>query len=245
LFTETTSNPCLDLCDLNFLGKLAKKNNLLYIVDNSFATPYLQNPVKFGANIITHSATKFIDGQGRTMGGAVLGPKNIIKDIQSMARQIGTTLAPFNAWILSKSLETLSLRMDRHCENALKLARFLETQNEIKIVNYPFLESSTQYKLAKKQMKSGGGLVTFEMKNGKKTCFKFIDQLKMISITSNLGDSRTSITHPATTTHSKLTPEERKDINISDSMVRVSVGLENIEDIIADIQQALEKCVKK
>jgi O-succinylhomoserine sulfhydrylase len=244
LFVETPSNPCLEMCDLGFLGKLAKKNNLLFVVDNCFATPYLQNPAKFGANLICHSATKFIDGQGRTLGGAVLGPKDIINDIRSMARQIGTTLSPFNGWVLSKSLETLSIRMERHCDNAMKLAEFLSLHKDIKTVNYPFLKSFPQYKLAKKQMRLGGGIVTFDLKGGQKSCMKFINNLQMLSISSNLGDSRTIITHPATTTHSKLTPEERKDINISDGMVRVSVGLEHIDDIINDIQQALEKSIK-
>jgi O-succinylhomoserine sulfhydrylase len=241
LFAETPSNPCLDICDLGFLGKLAKKNNLLFVVDNCFATPYLQNPAKFGANLICHSATKFIDGQGRTLGGAILGPKEIIADVRIMARQIGTTLSPFNGWILSKSLETLAIRMEKHCENALKLANFLSQHKNIMKVNYPFLNSFPQYKLAKKQMKLGGGLVSFDLKGGKKGCMKFLDNLQMLSISSNLGDSRTIITHPATTTHSKLTPEERKDVNIGDGMVRVSVGLEHIDDIINDIQQALEK----
>jgi O-succinylhomoserine sulfhydrylase len=244
LFTETPSNPCLDICDLGFLGKLAKKNNLLFVVDNCFATPYLQNPAKFGAHLICHSATKFIDGQGRTLGGAILGPKNIIKDVRIMSRQIGTTLSPFNGWILSKSLETLAIRMEKHCENAMELANFLGQHKDIKTVYYPFLKSFPQYKLAKKQMKLGGGIVTFELKGGKKNCLKFIDNLKMLTISSNLGDSRTIITHPATTTHSKLTPEERKDVNISDGMVRVSVGLEHINDIINDIQQALDKSIK-
>jgi O-succinylhomoserine sulfhydrylase len=240
LFVETPSNPCLEICDLGFLGKLAKKNNLLFVVDNCFATPYLQNPAKFGANLVCHSATKFIDGQGRALGGAVLGPKNIISDVRIMARQIGTTLSPFNGWVLSKSLETLAIRMERHCENALQLANFLSQHKDIKSVNYPFLNSFPQYKLAKKQMRLGGGIVTFELKGGKKSCMKFINNLQMFSISSNLGDSRTIITHPATTTHSKLSPEERKEINITDGMVRVSVGLEHIDDIINDIQQALE-----
>jgi len=244
LYVETPSNPCLDICDLSFLGKLAKKNNLLFVVDNCFATPYLQNPSKFGAHLVCHSATKFIDGQGRTMGGAVLGPKDIINGVRIMARQIGTTLSPFNGWILSKSLETLAIRMEKHCDNAMKLANFLSQHKDVKSVNYPFLKNFPQYKLAKKQMKLGGGVVTFDLKGGKKGCMKFIDNLQMVSISSNLGDSRTTITHPATTTHSKLSPEERKDVNISDSMVRVSVGLEHIDDIINDIQQAIERSVK-
>jgi O-succinylhomoserine sulfhydrylase len=244
LFVETPSNPGLDICDLDFLGKLASKNNLLFVVDNCFASPYLQNPAKFGAHLICHSATKFIDGQGRTLGGAVLGPKNIIKDVRSMARSTGPALSPFNGWILSKSLETLSVRMDKHCDNALKLAQFLQKNKEVKTVRYPFLKEHEQYKLAKKQMRFGGGLVTFELIGGKKRCLKFLDNLEMLSLTSNLGDSRTAVTNPATTTHSKLTEEERQDVNITDGMIRVSVGLEHIDDIISDIQHAIDRSVK-
>lgn len=245
LFAETPSNPGLDLCDLEFIGKLAKKNNCLFVVDNCFATPYLQNPVKYGANLICHSATKFIDGQGRTLGGAILGPKSIIKEVRAMARQTGPSLSPFNAWILSKSLETLAVRMEKHCENAMKLAAFLSESKDIKSVKYPFLSNHPQFKLAKKQMKNGGALVTFELKGGIKRCIRFIDNLEMLSLTSNLGDTRTIITHPASTTHSKLTPEERMAVNISDGLIRVSVGLEHIDDIIMDIEQAIRKSSDK
>jgi O-succinylhomoserine sulfhydrylase len=244
LFTETPSNPGLDICDLQFLGKLATKHNCLFVVDNCFATPYLQNPSKYGANLICHSATKFIDGQGRTMGGAVLGPKDIIKDIRSMARATGPTLSPFNAWILSKSIETLAVRMEKHCENATALARYLSQSTDIKTVKFPFLATHPQVKLAKKQMKQGGALVTFELEGGKKRCNKFINQISMLSLTSNLGDSRTTITHPATTTHSKLTLEERKAVGITDGLIRISVGLEHIDDIIEDIEQAIRKSKK-
>ncbi len=241
LFAETPSNPGLDLCDLDFLGKLAKKNNYLFVVDNCFATPYIQNPAKFGANLICHSATKFIDGQGRVLGGAILGPKFIIKDVRSMARQIGPALSPFNAWILSKSLETLAVRMEKHCENALALANYLDASDETGMVKYPFLPSHPQIALAKKQMKLGGALVTFELKGGMKRCKKFLDNLEMLSLTSNLGDTRTIITHPASTTHSKLTPEERKAVNITDGLIRISAGLEHIDDIMDDIDQAIRK----
>lgn len=244
LFVETPSNPTVELCDLAFLGKLAKKNNLLYVVDNSFATPYLQNPLKFGANLVCHSATKFIDGQGRTLGGAILGPKNIIKDVRIMARSIGTNMSPFNSWILSKSIETLAVRMDRHCENAMKVALFLSENPEVKTVNYPFLKTNKQFKLAKTQMNQGGALIAFELKGDKKRGLKFLDHLKMITLASNLGDSRTIITNPATTTHSKLSQEERLQVNITDGLMRLSVGLENVEDIIADIQQAIDKTSK-
>jgi O-succinylhomoserine sulfhydrylase len=239
LFAETPSNPGLDLCDLQFIGKLAAKHNCLFVVDNSFATPYLQNPARFGAQLICHSATKYIDGQGRTLGGAVLGPKSIMKDIRSMAHMTGPSLSPFTAWVLSKSLETLAIRMEKHCKNALDLANFLSGSDSVKSVKYPFLASHPQSKLAKKQMKLGGALVTLELEGGKKRCIAFIDHLKMLSLTSNLGDTRTTITYPATTTHSKLTPEERKAVGITDELIRVSVGLEHIDDIIADIEQAL------
>ncbi len=241
IFAETPSNPGLDLCDLKFLGKLAKKNNCLFVVDNCFATPYIQNPANYGANLICHSATKFIDGQGRTLGGAILGPTEIIKDVRFMARQTGPALSPFNAWILSKSLETLAIRMEKHCENATKLALFLDELNDTKTVKYPFLSSHPQVELAKAQMKFGGALVSFELEGGIKRCTKFMDYLQMLSLTSNLGDSRTTITHPATTTHSKLTPEERIDVGITDGLIRISVGLEHIDDIIDDIKRAVDK----
>lgn len=241
LFVETPSNPALDIADLEFIGKLAKDNNCLYVVDNSFATPYLQNPAKYGAQLICHSSTKFIDGQGRTISGAVLGSKDIISEVRTLARQIGPTLSPFDAWILSKSMETLAIRMDRHCENALKLAEYLESLKDVMTIRYPFLKSHDQEALARKQMSQGGGMVSFELKGGPERCLNFLDQLEMLSLTPNLGDTRTTITHPATTTHSKLTIEERESVNITDSLVRVSVGLEHIEDIIGDIEQAIGK----
>jgi O-succinylhomoserine sulfhydrylase len=244
LFAETPSNPGLDLCDLEFLGKLAKNNNCLLVVDNCFATPYLQNPARFGAHLICHSATKFIDGQGRTIGGAILGTRDTIKDVRIMSSQIGPTLSPFNAWILSKSLETLALRMEKHCQNALALANFLTQSTSVKIVKYPFLASHPQVKLAKKQMNLGGALVTFELDGGIKRCISFLDKLKMLSISSNLGDTRTIITNPATTTHSKLSAEERKAAGITDGLIRISLGLEHINDIIADIEQAINKSKK-
>ncbi len=241
LFAETPSNPGLDLCDMEFIGKLAKKNNCLFVVDNCFATPYIQNPVNFGANLICHSATKFIDGQGRVLGGAILGPRSVIKDVRAMARQIGPALSPFDAWILSKSLETLAVRMVKHCENALKLAQYLDKSKEIAFVKYPFLPSHPQLSLAKKQMKLGGALVTFDLKGDSKRCIKFIDNLEMLSLTSNLGDTRTTVTHPASTTHSKLSSEEKKAVGISENLIRVSTGLEHIDDIISDIEQAIVK----
>ena len=241
IFAETPSNPGLDIIDLEMLGKLAEKRNILLIVDNTFATPYIQQPVKYGADIIIHSTTKFIDGQGRTIGGAVLGKKDFIKDIRFMAKHSGPCMSPFDAWILSKSLETLALRMDRHCDNAFELAGYLEKNPEIKWVKYPFLSSYDKYKLAKKQMKLGGGLVTMELKGGAERAKKFIDSLELLSLTTNLGDTRTIVTHPATTTHSKLTEEERQAVNITRGMIRISVGVEHIDDIIADIEQAIKR----
>ncbi len=239
IFAETPSNPGLDIVDLEMLGKFAEKHNLLLNVDNTFATPYIQQPVKFGADIITHSTTKFIDGQGRTIGGAVLCKSDYINDIRFLARQSGPCMSPFNAWILSKSIETLAVRLERHCHNALELAKYLGKNNETKWVKYPFLPSYEKYKLAKKQMRLGGGLVTFELKGGVNRAKKFIDSLKLLSISSNLGDTRTIITHPATTTHSKLTEDERQAVNITQGLIRVSVGLEHIDDIIADVEQAI------
>ncbi len=245
IFVETPSNPGLELIDLEWLGKLKNKYNskngteLILNVDNCFATPYLQNPIDFGADLVTHSATKFIDGQGRVLGGVVVGKKDLIKEIRFFARQTGPALSPFNAWLLSKSLETLPVRMEKHCENALTLAEDLEKNIEIEHVKYPYLPSHPQFSLAKKQMKHGGGIVTFVPKGGLERAMKFIDSIKLCSITANLGDTRTTITHPASTTHSKLTEEERLRVGIVPGLIRVSVGLENINDIIEDINQAL------
>lgn len=240
IFVETPSNPALDLIDLEWLGRLAAKHNLILNVDNCFATPYLQNPAKWGAHIVTHSATKFMDGQGRVIGGAILGKKELIKEIRFFARHTGPSMSPFNAWVLSKSLETLSLRMEKHCENALALAKFLEKQEVVLKVKYPFLESHPQHSLAKRQMKHGGGLVTFEVKGGIDQGRRFLNALKMISHTPNLGDTRTIAIHPASTTHSKLTNEERASVGITPGLIRISVGLEHIEDIKRDVMQALE-----
>ena len=239
IFAETPSNPGLVLIDMELLCNLGKKHGVLVNIDNCFATPYIQQPAQYGADIITHSATKFIDGQGRAIGGAVLASKEIIKEIRSFCRQTGPALSPFNAWILSKSLETLHVRMDRHCENALALAQWLETNDEIESVKYPFLTSHPQHRLAKKQMKLGGGLVTFIVKGGLERGKRFLNSLQMFSHTANLGDTRTIATHPASTTHSKIDVPTRESVGIFDGTVRVSVGLEHIDDIIADIDQAL------
>jgi O-succinylhomoserine sulfhydrylase len=223
------------------LCALGKKHNLLVNVDNCFATPYLQTPAKYGADIITHSATKFIDGQGRVCGGVVLGSAELMKEVRAFCRQTGPAMSPFNAWILSKSLETLHVRMDRHCDNALALAKWLETNPEIEKTIYPFLPSHPQYELAKKQMSQGGGVVTFIVKGGINRGRKFLDSLEMFSHTANLGDCRTIATHPASTTHSKIEESVREAAGIFGGTVRVSVGLEHIDDIKADIAQALEK----
>jgi O-succinylhomoserine sulfhydrylase len=241
IFVETPSNPALDIIDLEWLGKLAAKHNLILNVDNCFATPYLQNPAKFGAHIVTHSATKFMDGQGRVIAGAILGTKELIKEIRFFARHTGPSLSPFNAWIISKSLETLPVRMDRHCQNALELATYLETNASVVKVKYPFLPSHPQHALAKKQMRQGGGIVTFEVKGGLAQGRKFLNSLQMISHTPNLGDTRTIAIHPASTTHSKLSDDERLAVGITPGLIRIAVGLENVKDIIVDVEQAIER----
>ncbi|MBY0426531.1 MAG: aminotransferase class I/II-fold pyridoxal phosphate-dependent enzyme, partial [Cytophagales bacterium] len=238
IFVETPSNPALDLIDLEWLGKLANKHGLILNVDNCFATPYVQNPIKWGAHIVTHSATKFIDGQGRAIAGVVLTNKELMKDLRFFARHTGPSLSPFNAWMLSKSLETLAVRMDRHSENALALAKYLESNQEVEFVKYPFLPSHPQFSLAKKQMRTGGGLVTFGIKGGVDRGRKFLNSLNMISHSANLGDTRTIATHPASTTHSKLTDAERAQVGILPGLIRISVGLENINDIIHDLEVA-------
>ncbi|MDF2157451.1 PLP-dependent transferase [Algoriphagus sp. CAU 1675] len=241
LFIETPSNPGLEIIDLEWAGKFAAAYNLILVVDNCFATPYLQQPARWGAHIVTHSATKYIDGQGRVLGGLILGKKELIKEVQFFTRHTGPAISPFNAWILSKSMETLGVRMDRHCQNALTLAEHFEGNRHLEDVKYPFLGSHPQHHLAVKQMSQGGGVVTLTVKGGVARAQRFIDQLEMISITANLGDSRSIITHPASTTHSKLSQEERERVGITNGLIRLSVGLEHPDDIIKDIEQALEK----
>lgn len=241
LFIETPSNPGLEIIDLEWAGKFAAAHNLVLVVDNCFATPYLQQPAKWGAHIVTHSATKYIDGQGRVIGGLILGSNELIKEVQFFTRHTGPAISPFNAWILSKSMETLAVRMDRHCDNAEKVANYFEGNSELEAVKYPFLKSHPQHHLAIKQMKRGGGIITLTLKGGLARAQRFIDQLDMISLTPNLGDSRSIVTHPASTTHSKLTVEERAKVGISDGLVRLSVGLEHYEDIILDVERAIEK----
>jgi len=239
LFVETPSNPGLDLIDLEWAGKLAEAHDLILIVDNCFATPYLQNPMEYGADLVLHSATKFIDGQGRGIGGVIVGKQRYIEEISFFTRHSGPAMSPFNAWMFSKSLETLPARMDRHCNNALELAEFLEDHPAVDWVKYPHLESHPQYELAKKQMKQGGGVVSFQINGGNKAAMQFLDNLNTLSLSANLGDSRTIATHPASTTHSSLTEEERNAVNITQGMMRIAVGLEAAEDIIADVDQAL------
>ncbi len=239
IFVETPSNPGLEIFDLELIGKFAKKNDLFFFTDSSFSTPYLQNPVKYGADLVMHSATKFIDGQGRTISGALLGKKKYMSDIIALSRFAGTTMSATTGWILSKSLETLSVRMDRHCSNALTMAKYLEDHKEVNWVRYPFLKSHPDYSLAKKQMKQGGALVAFELKGGRSRAMRFVNALKLFSITSNLGDTRTCITHPATTTHSKLSAEQKAEAGVTEGMVRVSAGLEHIDDIIEDLEYAI------
>jgi O-succinylhomoserine sulfhydrylase len=241
IYAETPSNPGLDIIDLAWLGKLARKNDLYLVIDNCFATPFIQNPIVFGADLVVHSTTKLIDGQGRTIGGAVLGNKEIMQEIRLFTKIAGPVMSPHTAWLLSKSLETLSVRLERHCSNAFKLALMLEKNKAVNWVKYPFLPSHPQYKIARKQMKQGGAMVTLELRGGVKKAHRFINALQLVSISSNLGDTRTIVTHPATTTHSKLSPEERKLSGITDGLIRVSVGLEHIDDLIADFNQALKK----
>ncbi|MFB0939045.1 MAG: aminotransferase class I/II-fold pyridoxal phosphate-dependent enzyme [Urechidicola sp.] len=240
LYAESPTNPAVDILDLELLNSIAKKHGLLLVIDNCFATPYLQNPIKFGADIVIHSATKLIDGQGRVLGGVAVGKKELIKEIYLFSRNTGPAMSPFNAWVLSKSLETLAVRVERHCENALKVAEFLEKHPNVNKVKYPFLKSHPQYEIAKKQMKLGGNVVAFEIKGGIEKGKQFLDNIKLCSLSANLGDTRTIITHPASTTHNKLGVEDRLETGITDGLVRVSVGLEHIDDIINDLKQAIE-----
>ncbi|MDE1208329.1 O-succinylhomoserine sulfhydrylase [Tenacibaculum larymnensis] len=239
LYAETPTNPAVDILDLELLGSIAKKHNLLLVIDNCFATPYLQNPIKFGADLVIHSATKLIDGQGRVLGGVTVGKEDLVREIYLFSRNTGPAMSPFNAWVLSKSLETLSIRVEKHCENALKVAQFLEEHPKVKLVKYPFLKSHPQYEIAKKQMRLGGNIVAFEIQGGIEAGRKFLNSIQLCSLSANLGDTRTIVTHPASTTHSKLSEEDRLEVGITDGLVRCSVGLENVEDVIYDLNQAL------
>lgn len=240
IYLETPSNPGLELVDMEMIGRLSKKHQLIFNVDNCFATPVLQNPIDFGADLVVHSATKFMEGQGRVLGGIIVGSQEMIKPARFFCRQTGPSMSPFNAWVLSKSLETLDLRMERHCSNALKLAEALEANPLVKTVNYPFLASHPQYELAKRQMKAGGAILTVELEGGFERISAFMKALTIVSLSSNLGDTRTIITNPYTTTHSKLSPDDKLALGITEGLIRVSVGMEDIEDLIEDFTQAIE-----
>lgn len=242
IYVETPTNPGLDIVDMEWLGKLARKHGIILLVDNCFATPILQKPTRYGADLVLHSATKWLDGQGRVLGGVVVGKKELIEELYLFCRNTGPSLSPFNAWLLSKSLETLDVRIQRHCDNAEALVKKLENHQKLNWIKYPFHPSHPMYEIAKKQMLRGGGLVTFDLKGGIDGGKKFMDALQMLSLTSNLGDTRSIASHPASTTHSKLSREEQESVGITPGLIRISVGLERADDIIFDITQALEKC---
>ncbi len=240
IYLETPTNPGLEVLDIAMISAIAKKHNIILNVDNCFATPIGQTPIDLGADLVVHSATKWIDGQGRVLGGAVLGKKELIHEIYLFCRSTGPSLSPFNAWVLSKSLETLEVRMERHCKSALSIAQKLEGHHKINFVKYPFLNSHPHHAIAVKQMKNGGGIVCFELKGGLEAGRQFLNHLKMLSLTANLGDSRSIASHPASTTHAKLSEAERQAVGITPGLIRISVGLEHEEDILNDILQALE-----
>ncbi|HRO90267.1 MAG TPA: PLP-dependent transferase, partial [Promineifilum sp.] len=236
---ETPSNPGLTLVDIAQVAAMCRERDVYLVVDNTFATPIVQRPIELGADLVIHSTTKFLDGQGRTIGGVILGDSFIMRELTQFARQTGPTASPFNSWIVSQALETLPLRMERHCANALTLANWLEGRAGVESVRYPFLASHPQVDLARRQMSAGGGLVTFTVAGGLAAGRRFLDALRLCDIVANLGDARTTVTHPASTTHSSLSEEDRLATGITPGLVRVSVGLEHIDDIIADIDQAL------
>ena len=239
IYVESPTNPGVDILDLEALGKFAKKHQILFIVDNCFATPYLQQPIRFGADLVIHSATKLMDGQGRVLGGITVGKRELIRELYLFARNTGASLSPFNAWVLSKSLETLAVRVDRHCDSALIIAEKLEKHPQVNWVKYPFLPSHPQHALALKQMKKGGNIISFEVKGGLDSGRKFINKIQLCSLYANLGDSRSIITHPSSTTHSKLSETEQLEVGITPGMIRLSVGLEHNEDIWNDLNKAL------
>jgi O-succinylhomoserine sulfhydrylase len=241
LYVETPSNPGLDIIDISYLASLCRERGVLLVVDNCFATPAVQQPIPLGADIVIHSATKFMDGQGRVLGGVVVGRKELVNPLYLFVRNTGPSMSPFNAWVLSKSLETLHIRMDRHASSALRIAESLDEHPAITTVRYPFLPSHPAYDIAVRQMRNGGGIVTFECKGGLEAGKRFLNRLQMISMTNNLGDSRTIASHPASTTHSKLSEEERLAVGITPGLIRISVGLEHPEDILADILHALSE----
>ena len=242
IYLETPTNPGLEIVDIKMVSEIARKHNIILNVDNCFATPISQTPIDLGADIVVHSATKWIDGQGRVLGGAIVGKKELIHEIYLFCRSTGPSLSPFNAWILSKSLETLEVRMDRHASNALYIAEKLQGHAKTNFVKYPLLPSHPSFAIAQKQMKNGGGIVCFELKGGIDAGRSFLNHLKMLSLTANLGDTRSIASHPASTTHAKLSEAERQAVSITPGLIRISVGLEHREDILADILQALEAC---
>lgn len=244
IYLETPSNPGLDLVDLEMIGRVSKKHNLIFNVDNCFASPALQNPADYGADLVVHSATKYMDGQGRVLGGVVVGKKEYIKEVRFFCRQTGPSMSPFNAWVLTKSLETLNLRMEKHAANALALATALDKHPDVKMVKYPFLPSHPQHDLAKKQMSAGGAIVTIDLEGGFQRVSAFMAELEIASLSSNLGDTRTIVTNPYTTTHAKLKPEEKIALGITEGLIRISVGLEDVEDLIEDFTNAVTVSAK-
>lgn len=242
LFLETPSNPMTEIGDMAALSDIAHQNNAILVVDNCFCTPVLQRPLELGADVVVHSATKYIDGQGRCMGGAVVGSKQLVgEEVYGVLRTAGATMSAFNAWVFLKGLETLQLRMRQHCENAHKLAEWLERQPGVERVYYPGLDSHPQKALMQRQQAAAGGILSFEPVGGQQAAWRIMDRQRLMSITANLGDTKTTITHPGTTTHARLTDEERKAAGITPGLVRIAVGLENVEDLIADLDLALKK----
>ena len=240
VFIETPANPNLEIVDIKFVADLCKKNNACLIVDNIFASPYCQKSLELGADVVVYSTTKHMDGQGRSLGGCVLGKEQFIKEVLlPFHRHTGPAMSPFNAWIVLKSLETFALRIERHCANAQKIAEFLESHPKVARVLYPTLKSHPQFEVAKKQMVNGGAMLAFEVKGGKTATFAFMNRLQLVDISNNLGDAKSLITHPATTTHSNMSRDDQEKIGITESMCRLSVGLEHVDDLIADLGQAL------
>ncbi len=238
-FLETPSNPLTEVADIAAIAAIAHENGAILAVDNCFCTPILQQPLKLGADLVVHSGTKYLDGQGRVLGGAVVGSKALVDPVYLFLRTAGPSLSPFNAWVMLKGLETLPLRMRAHCDNALKLAQWLEAQPQIERVFYPGLASHPQHALAARQQNGGGGIVSFEVIGGKDAAWRLVDAVQLMSRTANLGDTRTTITHPATTTHGRVTAEARAAAGIRDGLIRISVGLEHVDDLIADLQRGL------
>ena len=239
-FAETPSNPVTDIVDIRALAEIAHANGTLLVIDNCFCTPALQRPLELGADIVVHSATKYLDGQGRCLGGAVVGNKKLVgEEVFGVLRTGGVAMSPFNAWVFLKGLETLSLRMKAHCDNALTIATWLNEHDKVSKVNYPGLSAHPQHQLAKRQQSGFGGVLSFEVKGGKDAGWTIIDQTRMLSITANLGDTKTTITHPATTTHGRIDPQQREATGITDGLIRLSIGLENTDDIKRDLERGL------